>query len=90
MLRASAPPGRSPGEIIALRVADLGRGLEIGELFVGFEPFGDHGHAERLAQGFDRAQDALPARALMDVGDEGTVDLDLSSAVMSASAESEE
>ncbi|MGY3122593.1 hypothetical protein ACVWXQ_006530 [Bradyrhizobium sp. S3.14.4] len=66
-----------PGEIIALRVADLGRGLEIGQLLVGFEAFGDHGHPERFAQGFDRAQDALAARTLMDVGDERAVDLDL-------------
>ena len=66
-----------PGEIIALRVADLGGGLQISQLLEGFDAFGDHGHAERFAQRFDRPQDALAARALMDVGDEGAVDLDL-------------
>src|SRR3954447_25869851 len=64
-------------EVVALRIADLGRGLQIGELLEGFDALRDHGHAKRLAQGFDRAQDALAARPLMDVGDEGTVDLDL-------------
>src|SRR3954465_7250595 len=65
-----------PGKIIALRIPDLGRSLEVGELLVGFDAFGDHGHAERFAQGFDRAQDALVARALMDGGDERAADLD--------------
>lgn len=53
--------------------------------------FGNHGHTERFAQGFDRARRmlTLAARALVDVGDEGAIDV-ISSAVMSASAESEE
>src|ERR1700687_6144307 len=66
-----------PGKIEALRIADLGGGLQIGEFLEGFDAFRDHGHAKRLAQRFDRPQNALAARALMDVGDEGAVDLDL-------------
>src|SRR6267154_1693634 len=65
-----------PREIIALRVADLGRGLQIGQLLEGFDALGDHGHAERFAERFDRPQNALAARTLMDIGDEGAVDLD--------------
>ncbi len=64
-------------EIIALGVADLGGGLQVGELLEGFHAFCDHGHAERLAQRFDGAQHGLAARPLVDVRDEGTVDLDL-------------
>jgi hypothetical protein len=65
------------GEIIALRVADLGRGLQIGQFLEGLDAFGDHGHAERFAERLDGAQDALAARALVDVRNEGAVDLDL-------------
>ena len=53
-----------PREVEPLRVADLGRGLQIGQLLEGLDAFGDHGHAERFAQRFDRPQDALAARAL--------------------------
>src|SRR5260370_39664983 len=65
-----------PGEIVALRVTDLGGGLQIGEFLEGFDALCDDGHAERFAQRFDRPQDPLAARALMDVGDERPVDLD--------------
>src|ERR1700757_2330828 len=65
------------GEVIALGVADLGRGLQVGEFLEGFETLRDHRHAERFAQGFDRAQNALAARTPMNIGDEGAVDLDL-------------
>ena len=70
-------PGDRPREVIALGVTDLGRGLQIGQFLEAFQAFGDHGHAERFAQGLDRPQDALAARTLMDVGDEGAVNLDL-------------
>src|SRR5271155_4011641 len=65
------------GEIIALRVTDPGGGLQIGEFLEGFDALGDDGHAERFAQGLDRPQDALAAGALVNVGDERAVDLDL-------------
>src|SRR6266700_4509558 len=64
-------------EVVALCIADLGGALEVGQFLEGFDALGDDAHAERLAQGFDRAQDALAARALVDVRDEGAIDLDL-------------
>src|SRR3954465_13262544 len=47
-----------PREIVALGIADLGGGLQIGKFLERFDTLGDHGHAECLAQGFDRAEDA--------------------------------
>src|SRR3954451_11048576 len=47
------------GEVKPLGIADLGRGLPIGQFFDRFDAFGDHGHAERFAQGFDRPQNPL-------------------------------
>src|SRR5882724_4669931 len=66
-----------PGEIITLRVADLGCGLQVGQLLERFDALRDHGHAERFAQRLDRPQDALAAWALVNVRDERAVDLDL-------------
>src|SRR5580692_9061196 len=51
-----------PGIIIALRIADTGGGLQEGDFFRGLDTFGDHRHAERLAERFDGPQDALAAR----------------------------
>src|SRR5450631_1017165 len=65
-----------PGEIVALRVTDLGGGLQIGKFLEGFDALRDDGHAEGFAQRFDRPQDPLAAWALVDVGDERPVDLD--------------
>ena len=66
-----------PREVEALRVSDPGRRLQVGQFLEGLDAFGDHRHAERLAQRFDRPQNALAARAHMDIRDEGAVDLDL-------------
>src|ERR1700679_1594723 len=62
------------GKVVALRIADLGGGLQVGEFLERFDAFRDHRHAERLAQRLDRPQDTLAARALVNVGDERTVD----------------
>src|SRR5580704_15231531 len=59
-----------PGIIVALRIADTRGGLQEGDLFQGFDAFGDHRHAERLAECFDGLQDALAARALVNIRDE--------------------
>src|ERR1051326_8063707 len=73
------------GEIEALRVADAGCRLQIREFLERLDALGDHGHAERGAQGFDRLEHVLAARPLMNARS-----ILISSAVMSASAESEE
>src|SRR5690349_3614789 len=36
------------GEIIPLRLADAGRGLQVGELLKGLDPFRHDAHAERM------------------------------------------
>ena len=64
-------------EVIALRDADARVVAQIGELLRGFDAFDDHLRAQRLADRFDRPQQALIARPLMDRGDERAVDLDL-------------
>src|SRR6267378_5771066 len=65
-----------PGEIVTLRIADLGGGLQIRELLERFDALCNDGHAEGFAQRFDRPQNALAAWAFMNVGDERSVDLD--------------
>ena len=65
------------GEVVALRIADAGGGLQIGQLLEGLDTLGDDGHAQRMAERFDRPQDALAARPLVNGRDERPVDLDL-------------
>src|SRR5262245_61716597 len=43
-------------EIIPLRLADAGRGLQVGELLERLDPFRHDAHAERMAERLDRAQ----------------------------------
>src|SRR5258708_4259670 len=66
-----------PGEIVTLRKSDARGGLQESGLFQSLDAFGDDRHAERLAERLDRLQDALAARALVDIGDERSVDLEL-------------
>src|SRR5687768_13845156 len=65
-----------PREVVPLRIADFRGGLQVGEFLERLDTLGDHDHAERLAQRFDRPEDALAARSPVNVGDEGAVDLD--------------
>ena len=57
--------------------SECGRALlQIEKLLETFDSLGDHSHAERASKGFDRAQDDLAARPLVNVADEGPVDFD--------------
>jgi hypothetical protein len=65
------------GEVIALRIPDARGGEQIRKLFEAFDALGDDRHTHCLAYRFDRPQNALAARPLVDIGDERAIDLDL-------------
>jgi hypothetical protein len=77
-------------EMIALRKTYARCSQQICELLEGLDALRQHRHSERFARRFDPLENTLAARAPMNIGNEGAVDLDLVGSDLSASTESEE
>jgi len=64
------------GKIKALRIFYPRRCLQISELLEFLDAFRDHRHSQGIAKRFNRLEDTLAARTLVDIDDERPVNLD--------------